>query len=116
MNSCPEKPGLTVISSTMCRSARTGSTTSIGDAGRSATAAFFPSERMCATVFARSGTASACTLMMSAPARANGSMKRSGSTIIRCRSSGNVVDLRSAFTTLGPTVRFGTNWPSITST
>ena len=54
--------------------------------------------------------------MRSAPARANGSTKRSGSTIIRCRSSGNVVDRRSAFTTSGPTVRFGTNWPSITST
>ena len=33
MNFCPEKPGLTVISSTMSRSASTGSTTSIGDAG-----------------------------------------------------------------------------------
>ena len=55
MNFCPEKPGLTVISSTMSRSASTGSTTSIGDAGRSATAAFFPSERMCATVFVQVG-------------------------------------------------------------
>ncbi len=116
MNFCPVKPGWTVISSTMSRSASTGRTTSSGESGLTATAAFFPSARMRATVFGRSGTASTWTLMRSAPARAKSSRKRSGSTIIRWRSSGICVHLRIAFTTAGPMVMLGTNWPSMTST
>ena len=41
---------------------------------------------------------------------------RSGSSIIRCASSGRSVDRASASTIVGPNVRFGTKWLSITST
>src|SRR6476469_7816022 len=41
---------------------------------------------------------------------------RSGSSIIRCASSGVSVDRASASTMVGPKVRFGTKWLSITST
>src|SRR5579871_3481312 len=40
----------------------------------------------------------------------------SGSVIIRCTSSLVLVTLRSASTTSGPMVMFGTKWPSMTST
>ena len=52
----------------------------------------------------------------SAPASANASTYRSGSTIIRCTSSGRRVASRTAFTTSGPMVMLGTNRPSMTST
>ena len=38
-----------------------------------------------------------------------------GSLIIRCASNGSAVTRRSASTVLGPNVRFGTKWPSMTS-
>src|SRR5204863_5777213 len=54
--------------------------------------------------------------MMSAPASAKASMKGSTGEIIRWTSSGFCVCGLRAFTTAGPIVRFGTKWPSITST
>ena len=60
--------------------------------------------------------ASACTEIMAAPASTNASRYRSGCVIIRCTSSGSRVARCSAVTTGGPMVRFGTKWPSITST
>ena len=53
---------------------------------------------------------------MSAPALANASTYRSGSTIMRCTSTGRRVALRTASTTTGPMVMLGTKRPSITST
>src|SRR5262249_29361857 len=44
------------------------------------------------------------------------SISLSGSTTIRCTSSGFCVARRTASTTSGPIVRFGTKRPSITST
>src|SRR5260370_41398694 len=35
---------------------------------------------------------------------------------MRCTSKGSLLCLRSAFTTIGPMVRLGTKWPSMTST
>src|SRR6185312_15531496 len=35
---------------------------------------------------------------------------------MRCTSNGSLLYLRTAFTTIGPIVRLGTKWPSITST
>ena len=55
-------------------------------------------------------------VMWSAPARANGSRNRSGSVIMRWTSRGSRVTRRSAFTTAGPRVRFGTKCPSMMST
>ena len=43
-------------------------------------------------------------------------MNSSGFSIIRWQSSGNLVALRSDFTTGGPIVRFGTKCPSMMST
>ena len=53
---------------------------------------------------------------MSAPAFAKSSMYLSGSTIIRCTSSGRVAAFLIASTTTGPMVMLGTKRPSITST
>src|SRR4029450_9165240 len=53
---------------------------------------------------------------MSEPALAKASMKGSQGAIIRCTSKSLLECGRSAFTTSGPIVRFGTKWPSNTST
>jgi hypothetical protein len=54
--------------------------------------------------------------MMSAPAAANASRNKSIGEIIRWTSNGLAECGRSAFTTPGPMVMFGTKWPSMTST
>ena len=54
---------------------------------------------------------SACTEMMSAPALAKSATRSSGSTIIRWQSSTLSVTGRSASTTRGPMVMFGTKAP-----
>ena len=71
---------------------------------------------MAVSVRSRWGDTSTCTEISDAPARANASMWRSGSTIIRCTSSGSRVTRASASTTGTPMVRFGTKRPSMTST
>src|SRR6476619_2581105 len=50
------------------------------------------------------------------PASTYAKASRSGSSSIRCASSGVSVDRASASTIVGPNVRFGTKWLSITST
>src|SRR5688500_6631319 len=54
--------------------------------------------------------------MISASAAVSSSTYFSGSTIMRCTSSGRCVAARTALTTIGPMVRLGTKRPSITST
>jgi hypothetical protein len=54
--------------------------------------------------------------MTSAPASAKASRKGSTGEIIRWTSNSLALCGRKAFTTAGPMVRFGTKWPSITST
>ena len=54
--------------------------------------------------------------MIGAGPLAKSARQRSGSTIIRCTLSGFCVQRRTASTTTGPIVIFGTKRPSITST
>ena len=73
------------------------------------------SSRMPTRVRCKCGQASTCTVSMSAPRAANSARYFSGSTIIRCRSSGRRVRLRIASRIGKPIVMFGTKRPSITS-
>ena len=61
-------------------------------------------------------SASACTVTESAPASRNQGSCSSGFAIMRCTSSGRLVAFFSCLTTGTPIVRFGTKWPSMTST
>ena len=88
---------------------------STGVAGFSDTPAFLPSDLISWIVRCRCGPASGWTVMMSAPALANSGTNRSTGEIIRCTSKTLAECGRSAFTTPGPMVRFGTKCPSITS-
>src|SRR5262245_28646804 len=80
------------------------------------TPARLPSPLMSWSERSRWGPASACTVMMSDPALAKASMKGSQGVIIRCTSKVFFECGRSACTTSGPMVMFGTKCPSITST
>ena len=66
----------------------------------------------------RTGAADASTWKVTEPAPAStyASASRSGFSIIRCASSGTSVARASASTIVGPKVRLGTKWLSITST
>src|SRR5690606_1493228 len=116
MKAWPPKPGLTLITRTMSTSSRTYSTEEGWVAGLSATAGRAPSLRICCSVRCRCVQASTWTVTMSAPASTKAGMSFSGSTIIRCTSSGFFATCATASTTMGPMVRLGTKRPSITST
>ena len=73
------------------------------------------SSRMLTSVRCRCGHASTWTVSMSAPRAANSGRYFSGSTIMRCRSSGSRVRLRIASRIGNPIEMFGTKRPSITS-
>src|SRR5438034_8530349 len=60
--------------------------------------------------------ASTCTTTYAAPASTYRSPQSSGRSIIRWTSSGRRVARCRSATIFGPNVRFGTKWPSITST
>jgi hypothetical protein len=66
----------------------------------------------------RTGAAAASTwnVTLSAPASTYASACRSASLIIRCASTGSEVRRASASTMVGPKVRLGTKWLSMTST
>src|SRR5882724_9439650 len=121
MNVWPPKPGFTDITRTRSRSSFTHSSEAGVVAGFSAAPAFTgpprlpASSRIEVSVRCRCGHASTCTVSMSAPRSANSARNFSGSTIIRCRSSGSRVRLRIASRTGKPMVMFGTKRPSITS-
>src|SRR6267378_712657 len=121
MNFWPPKPGFTDITSTRSRSSFTHSIVAGAVAGLSAAPAFtglprrLTSSRIEASVRCRCGHVSTCTVSMSAPRAANSARYFSGSTIIRCRSSGSRVRLRIASRIGKPIVMFGTKRPSITS-
>ena len=112
---CPPKPGLTVMTRTMSMRSRTFSTADAGVAGLRATAAVAPSERMLSRVRCRWVHASACTMRREQPAFTYSAAMTSGVSTIRCASKGRSQWRRAAAITSGPKVRFGTNWPSITS-
>src|SRR5213593_1071192 len=120
-NVWPPKPGFTDITRTRSRSSLTHSIVSGGVAGFRAAPAFTGvprlavSSRIEPSVRCRCGHASTCTVSMSAPRAANSARYFSGSTIIRCRSSGRRVRLRIASRIGKPSVMLGTKRPSITS-
>mmetsp|Transcript_1562 Transcript_1562/g.5144 ORF Transcript_1562/g.5144 Transcript_1562/m.5144 type:complete len:214 (-) Transcript_1562:28-669(-) len=118
MNFWPPNPGLTLISSTRSTSSSTCSIWDRGVAGLSTTPALQPRSLIWYTHLCRwvVELCSAWMEMMSAPALAKSGMRCSGSTIIRWQSRGLSVTGRSASTTSGPIVMFGTKRPSITST
>ena len=66
----------------------------------------------------RTGAAAASTwnVTLPAPASTYSAACRSASVIIRCASTGRSLARTSASTIVGPNVRFGTKWLSITST
>ena len=74
MKRWPPKPGLTLITSTRSMSPRTGSTAWTGVAGLSATPARLPVLLMRWSVRFKWAPASTWTVMLSAPASANGSI------------------------------------------
>src|SRR5436853_270338 len=114
----PPKPGLTLINRMMSQRSSTSSICVSDVPGFSTTPATLPRSRIWDSVRCRwiVEPGSQCTSKWSAPACAKASRYRSGSTIIRCTSSGFAVTRRTASTTTGPIVRFGTKRPSITST
>jgi hypothetical protein len=81
-----------------------------------ATPARLPSARIACSERWRCGPASACTVMLSAPAWAKAARNGSAGAIIRCTSMSFLVSGRMAATISGPMVMLGTKWPSITST
>src|SRR5262249_3244078 len=87
-----------------------------GTSGLTAIDALAPRLRICCRVFVGSGQVSGWTDTQSAPASMNSGAYLSGSVIIKWTSSGTRAALRTASTTNGPIVRFGTKWPSIIST
>src|SRR6478735_587483 len=88
----------------------------MGVAGLSAMLARAPWERISRA--SRTGALAASTWKVTDPQPAStyATALRSGSSIIRWASSGVVVDRARASTMVGPKVRFGTKWLSITST
>src|SRR5947208_8659126 len=121
MNFWPPKPGFTDITRTRSRSSFTHSSVAGVVAGFSAAPAFTgrprlpASSRIEVSVRCKCGQASTCTVSRSAPRAANSARYFSGSTIIRCRSSGSRVRLRMASRIGKPIEMFGTNRPSMTS-
>ena len=118
MNFWPPKPGSTVITRISSTFSRYGRAASAGVLGLRTMPAFLPLAwilSMAAWMF--SGVSdSTWTVTRSAPASQNCSTYRTGSTIIRCTSSGSAVVGRRDLTTGMPMVMLGTNMPSITST
>ncbi len=115
MNDWPPNPGKTVMQSTRSTWSRKGSSASKGVSGLAASPTRSPRSRIWAMRTAVSPT-STCTVQPLAPASRNGSRYRAGSVIIRWVSKKRSLWFRSDATTGGPMVRFGTKWPSITST
>ena len=85
-------------------------------AGLSAIAARAPAFRISRA--SRTGAVAASTWKVTEPQPAStySSAVRSGSSIIRCASRGTSVQRVSASTMVGPKVRLGTKWLSMTST
>ena len=106
------------MTSTMSTSAMTGANAPAVVRGFTLTAAFAPAAWMAAMARMSwsASSASACTVTESAPASRNHGSCSSGFAIMRCTSSGRFVAFLSCLTTGTPIVRFGTKWPSITST
>src|SRR5687768_4101281 len=116
MNFWPPKPGFTDITSSRSMSRATSRSDSTGVDGLIATPARQPSSRIRCNCRCRCGAASWWIVNTFAPAPTNDSKYFSGSTTIRCTSSGSFVSRRSVSITFAPNVRFGTNRPSMTST
>ena len=116
MKAWPPKPGLTLITSTRSRSPSTFSMAASGVAGLSTQPALLPRLLMSWIVRWTCGPASGWNEIVSAPASAKAGTSGSTGVTMRCTSNGCLLCLRSAFTTIGPIVRLGTKWPSITST
>ena len=116
MNDCPPKPGLTDMTSSRSRSAATSSTATSGVEGLMTTPARHPSSLIRASCRFRCGATSAWMVSPVAPALAKLSKYFSGSTTMRCTSSGSSVTRLAVSITLAPKVRFGTKQPSMTST
>ena len=74
MNFWPEKPGLTVNTSTTSTSDSMGSIAEAGVAGFSVTPALHPSDLICWMVRCKCGQVSTCTVMCDAPALIKASM------------------------------------------
>src|ERR1035437_6116366 len=115
MKVCPPQPGLTVITRTKSTKWSASSTDASDVPGLIATPGLTPRARTCWTKRLRCGSASTCTATRPAPASRYWSSVASGSSIMRWTSKGTRVAFRSALRTIGPTLRFGTKWPSITS-
>mmetsp|Transcript_2339 Transcript_2339/g.5114 ORF Transcript_2339/g.5114 Transcript_2339/m.5114 type:complete len:259 (+) Transcript_2339:173-949(+) len=118
MKPCPPKPGLTDMTRMRSTQSSTSSMALTGVPGLSTTPDLTPRSLIWFSVRCRWMVAapSQCTEMMSLPALAKSATRSSGSTIMRCVSSGLSVMGRSASTTSGPMVMLGTNRPSMTST
>ena len=115
MNDWPPKPGSTVITITMSRRCRYGSSAVIGVPGRIARPAARPAARMRRRIGSIGSSTSTWTVIESQPAARKSSSQRPGSAIIRCASNGVRVTGRSDAIVPHPKVRFGTNRASITS-
>ena len=111
----PAKPGFTVMSRTMSRSGRMSSMAHRGVAGFRVTAAFAPAARMAESARCRCTVDSWCTETTSPGRRSNRCRCRSGFFTIRWMSAGTALTLRTARITSGPSMKFGTKSPSMTS-
>ena len=115
-NFCPPKPGSTVMISTMSNSSRMSKIGSTGSAGRTAKHALQPMSRSWRARRTGAWVAPIWNEMEAAPSFAYSGAQRSGSSIIRCTSTGRSVTSQMRLTMGSPRVRFGTKWWSITST
>ena len=115
MNAWPPKPGCTLMNRRMSISSRYGSTASSGVSGLSTSPTRMPWARIRSNS-GRGSPSSTCTVQESAPALAKSSSRSPGLSIIRWQSRYRSVRGRRHLTTGAPIERFGTKWPSITST
>ncbi len=116
MKAWPPKPGLTLITSTRSRSPSTFSMAASGVAGLSTQPAFLPRLLMSWMVRWTCGPASGWNEITSAPASAKAGTSGSTGETMRWQSNGCLLWALRAFTTIGPMVRLGTKWLSMTST
>ena len=116
MKDCPPKPGLTDMTRTRSSRSRVQSSQSRGVAGLSTRPARQPRSRMRARDRSRWSVPSGWMEIQVAPASAKSRMRRSTGRAMRCTSMGTVPAAPArALHTIGPTVRLGTKWLSITS-
>lgn len=108
-NFWPPKPGSTVMIRIMSNSSRISKIGSTGSAGRTAKQALQPISRSWRARRTGAWVAPMWKLTDAAPNLAYSGAQRSGSSIIRCTSTGRSVTSQIRATIGSPKVRFGTN-------